>query len=179
MLQALMDSAPARHQIRFSRRGCPKGGCVWVEWKCVSRWMSGLNVRASEDRIRLPLGMSSIASLLAHWMALAAWVLPQPTPVGGACWAESGSNETACSVFREKVRSRRMTTRRGAECADTHVRFACASVRRSHANVALHVISSRHHQATAHTFECTCQLFRWSRKSQARVTSSLRVRGTT
>lgn len=82
---------------------------------------------------------------------VAAWVLPQPVPVGGACWAESGSNETACSVFREKVRSRRMTTRRGAECADTHVRFACASVRRSHANVALHVSSSRHPIKTLHT----------------------------
>ena len=82
---------------------------------------------------------------------VAAWVLPQPVPVGGACWAESGSNETACSALREKIYPRRMTMRCGPECADTHVRFACVSVRRSHANFSLHVISSRHPIKPLHT----------------------------
>lgn len=77
--------------------------------------------------------------------------LPQPTPAGGARWAESGPNEAACSALREKIYPRRMTMRRGPECADMHVRFACASVRRSQANVALHVSSSRHPIKPLHT----------------------------
>lgn len=121
----------------------------------------------------MPLGMSSIASLLTHWMALAAWVLPRPAPVSGACWAESGSNETACSALREKVYPRRLTMRCGPECADMHVRFACVSVRRSHANVALHVISSRHPIKPLHTrsnARVSCLVCHGNRKnaSQAR-----------
>jgi len=86
-------------------------------------------------------------------------------PIDGACclgvatadasrctrWAESGPNETACSALREKVYPRRMTMRRGPECADMHVRFGCVSVRRSHANAALHVLSSRHPIKPVHT----------------------------
>lgn len=123
--------------------------------------------------MRTPLGMSSIASLLTHWMALAAWVLPRPTPAGGARWTESGANETACSAIQEKVYPRRMTMRRGPECADMHVRFGCVSVRRSHANAALHVISSRHPIKPLHTrsnARVSCLVCHGNRKnaSQAR-----------